>query len=75
MVMPLPWRMGRSVSLMQSCPSVCSEVSRALIAAGIGHGDRVAIWAPNSIEWVLLALGLASSRGSDGATQYPHERQ
>ncbi len=27
-------------------------------AVGIEPGDRVAIWAPNSIDWVLLALGL-----------------
>ncbi|MNR91403.1 Long-chain-fatty-acid--CoA ligase [compost metagenome] len=26
-------------------------------AAGLGHGDRVAIWAPNSREWILAALG------------------
>ena len=29
----------------------------AAIAAGIGHGDRVAIWAPNSGMWLIAALG------------------
>jgi acyl-CoA synthetase (AMP-forming)/AMP-acid ligase II len=29
----------------------------AAIAAGIGHGDRVAIWAPNSGTWLVAALG------------------
>ena len=29
----------------------------ALLAIGIGEGDRVAIWAPNSREWILAALG------------------
>ena len=29
----------------------------AFIAAGIGKGDRVAIWAPNSLEWIVAALG------------------
>jgi acyl-CoA synthetase (AMP-forming)/AMP-acid ligase II len=29
----------------------------AAIAAGIGHGDRVAIWAPNSGTWLIAALG------------------
>jgi len=29
-----------------------------LVAAGIGVGDRVAIWAPNSAEWVVSVLGL-----------------
>jgi acyl-CoA synthetase (AMP-forming)/AMP-acid ligase II len=33
-------------------------VSGAAMAAGIGPGDRVAIWAPNMAEWVLAALGL-----------------
>jgi len=29
----------------------------AFLACGIGHGDRVAIWAPNTREWILAALG------------------
>ena len=31
-------------------------VSRALTAHGIQPGDKVAIWAPNCIDWVLAAL-------------------
>jgi acyl-CoA synthetase (AMP-forming)/AMP-acid ligase II len=34
------------------------RVTGAALAAGIGPGDRVAIWAPNMAEWVLAALGL-----------------
>ncbi len=30
--------------------------ARALAAAGVGPGDRVAIWAPNSARWVIAAL-------------------
>ncbi len=30
----------------------------ALVASGIEPGDRVAIWAPNSAEWIVAALGL-----------------
>ena len=33
------------------------QATRAVIAAGVAHGDRVAIWAPNIAEWVLCALG------------------
>jgi acyl-CoA synthetase (AMP-forming)/AMP-acid ligase II len=33
------------------------EVARALLASGIEAGDRVAIWAHNTAEWVLAALG------------------
>ncbi len=29
-----------------------------LVAAGIAVGDRVAIWAPNSAEWIVSVLGL-----------------
>jgi acyl-CoA synthetase (AMP-forming)/AMP-acid ligase II len=34
-----------------------AAVAGALIDAGIGPGDRVAIWAPNGSEWLLAALG------------------
>jgi acyl-CoA synthetase (AMP-forming)/AMP-acid ligase II len=30
----------------------------ALVASGVEPGDRVAIWAPNSAEWVVAVLGL-----------------
>ncbi|MGB2757349.1 MAG: FadD3 family acyl-CoA ligase [Acidimicrobiia bacterium] len=36
------------------------EMSRAHLAAGIGFGDRIAIWAPNIWEWVVVALGAQS---------------
>jgi acyl-CoA synthetase (AMP-forming)/AMP-acid ligase II len=34
------------------------RVSRALVASGIGHGDRVMLWAPNSARWIEAALGI-----------------
>lgn len=30
----------------------------ALVASGVDPGDRVAVWASNSLEWVVAALGL-----------------
>ena len=30
----------------------------ALVASGVGPGDRVAIWAPNCAEWIVAVLGL-----------------
>jgi HIP---CoA ligase len=33
------------------------RTARAFIAAGVEPGDRVAIWAPNRLEWVLALLG------------------
>ena len=42
-------------------------IAAALIASGVSHADRVAIWAPNSIDWVVVAVGLQSV----GATLVP----
>ncbi|WP_150303722.1 FadD3 family acyl-CoA ligase [Pseudomonas saliphila] len=42
-------------------PDRVLQVTRALMAEGVVKGDRVAIWAPNSIDWVLIALGLQSA--------------
>jgi len=39
----------------------------ALVASGIEPGDRVAIWAFNSVEWVVAFLGLSMA----GATLVP----
>lgn len=35
-------------------------LASALLARGIGPGDRVAIWAPNSGEWIVAALAAMS---------------
>ncbi len=32
--------------------------SRAAVASGLQHGDRVAMWAPNTVDWIVAALGL-----------------
>ncbi len=37
------------------------EATAAAIASGIEPGDRAAIWAQNSAEWVIAALGLVSA--------------
>jgi acyl-CoA synthetase (AMP-forming)/AMP-acid ligase II len=37
--------------------------SGALIASGMEAGDRVAIWAPNSVAWMLAALGTMCAGG------------
>jgi len=34
-----------------------ATATRAVVACGIDPGDRVAIWAPNCVEWVVAALG------------------
>ncbi|MFC4376167.1 FadD3 family acyl-CoA ligase [Nocardia halotolerans] len=35
----------------------------AFARAGIDKGDRAAIWAPNSVEWIVAALGLVTAGG------------
>jgi acyl-CoA synthetase (AMP-forming)/AMP-acid ligase II len=37
------------------------RAARGFIAAGVAPGDRVAIWAPNILEWVVALLGLQSA--------------
>ncbi|MDI3422203.1 FadD3 family acyl-CoA ligase [Streptomyces luteolus] len=32
------------------------QTGKSLIALGVSHGDRVALWAPNSHRWVVAAL-------------------
>jgi HIP---CoA ligase len=38
-----------------------SASARAMMAAGVGPGDRVAIWAPNGLGWIVAALGAQSA--------------
>ncbi|MEY3681076.1 MAG: hypothetical protein RL547_1689 [Actinomycetota bacterium] len=33
------------------------RAASAFVSSGLRHGDRVAIWAPNSAEWMIAALG------------------
>lgn len=68
-------RLGDRPALVDSETSLSfSELSdamtvagKAMLAAGIEHGDRVALWAPNSVRWVEAALGAWSI----GATIVP----
>jgi acyl-CoA synthetase (AMP-forming)/AMP-acid ligase II len=45
---------------------LAEEVARfagALAARGVGKGDRVALWAPNSWRWIVAALGVVTAGG------------
>ena len=39
------------------------RAARALVASGVEPGDRVAVWAPNSREWIVAALGITTAGG------------
>lgn len=39
------------------------EAAKALLALGVEHGDRVAIWAPNIWTWIVAALATHSVGG------------
>jgi acyl-CoA synthetase (AMP-forming)/AMP-acid ligase II len=34
------------------------DVARALVASGVDVGDRVAMWAPNSADWIVTSFGI-----------------
>ncbi|NKZ02958.1 FadD3 family acyl-CoA ligase [Actinomadura latina] len=43
------------------------QATGAFIGAGVGPGDRVAIWAPNGLRWIVTVLGALGA----GATLVP----
>jgi len=43
--------------------SMVDRAARALLAAGIERGDRIAVWAPNSLEWIVAALAVTTAGG------------
>jgi fatty-acyl-CoA synthase len=49
---------GRRVSWAQARDE-SRALAKGLIAAGIGHGDHIALWMPNQIEWVELWFAAA----------------
>ena len=38
----------------------CRKATSAMCARGVGPGDHIAIWAPNSREWVVAAIAIMS---------------
>ena len=48
---------GEALSFRQLEQRV-EHAARALLGLGIEHGDRVAIWAPNSGAWIIAACAI-----------------
>lgn len=47
---------GREIAY-RDLPALVHASAAAFVAADIAAGDRIAIWAPNSIEWIIAAVG------------------
>ncbi|HYV58967.1 MAG TPA: FadD3 family acyl-CoA ligase [Acidimicrobiia bacterium] len=43
--------------------ALVSGAARALVASGVQPRDRVAVWAPNSLEWIVAALAVTTAGG------------
>src|SRR4051794_15898945 len=52
----------RRVSFIQ-LRGLMIDSAAAFIAAGLKRGERVAIWAPNSLDWIVACLGLQAAGG------------
>jgi acyl-CoA synthetase (AMP-forming)/AMP-acid ligase II len=51
---------GRRVAYRE-LGELVGTATRAMMAAGVGPGDRIAIWAPNGLGWIVAALGAQSA--------------
>jgi acyl-CoA synthetase (AMP-forming)/AMP-acid ligase II len=51
---------GRRVTYRE-LGELVSTGARAMMAAGVAPGDRVAVWAPNGLGWIVAALGAQSA--------------
>jgi acyl-CoA synthetase (AMP-forming)/AMP-acid ligase II len=50
----------RRVTYAQLADDV-ARAARAIAAAGVEPGERIAVWAPNSVEWIVAALAITSA--------------
>ncbi|MEV6763648.1 FadD3 family acyl-CoA ligase [Streptomyces sp. NPDC051105] len=54
---------GRTRVTYAELGSRVERAAAACMAAGVEMGDRVAVWAPNSLDWIVAALGAVSAGG------------
>jgi acyl-CoA synthetase (AMP-forming)/AMP-acid ligase II len=43
--------------------NLCSRMAAAFLAYGLHKGERIAVWAPNIPEWIVVAVGAQSAGG------------
>ncbi|MFE3292753.1 AMP-binding protein [Rhodococcus sp. NPDC059234] len=51
---------GRERLTYDTLAAAASRAGMAMAAAGVHKGDRIALWAPNSARWAVVALGAHS---------------
>jgi HIP---CoA ligase len=49
---------GGTILTVRALREEAARIARGLLALGVGAGDRVAVWAPNSAAWVAIAYGV-----------------
>jgi len=54
-------RDGNSELTYVQLEAAAYQFAAALVGSGVEQGDRVAIWSPNGIPWVVAALGIFSA--------------
>lgn len=52
---------GRTRVTYKELGARVERAAAACLATGVEPGDRVAIWAPNSLDWIVAALGAVSA--------------
>ncbi|MET7981396.1 FadD3 family acyl-CoA ligase [Streptomyces sp. NPDC005281] len=52
---------GRTRVSYEELGTRVERAAAACVASGVGVGDRVAIWAPNTLDWIVSALGAVSA--------------
>ncbi|MGR7001440.1 AMP-binding protein [Yinghuangia aomiensis] len=60
-------RRGAGASLRRAADRVRAGGGVGVVAAGVERGDQVAVWAPNSKDWIVAGLGALAA----GATIVP----
>ena len=53
---------GQAISFAR-LHALIEQTAGAFAAAGLAQGDRVALWAPNSLEWILACAGAQRAGG------------
>ena len=56
---PRPWCFATSASITPRLKARVDDFARALLAVGIGRGDRVALLCTNRTEWMVAAFAAA----------------